>query len=125
MVEGEQKKPNGQSEEVALEARQARAARIDAFLALVAQSKWEEAAANLPDLSFMTVSLSPALSLLSLKKRDSPALSLLSFFLRARCDLVAWGWRGGIGIKYRHDSCIRIIVEAGACVRTGLYLLLL
>ncbi len=64
MVESEQERPNGQNEEVALEARQARAARIDAFLALVAQSKWEEAAANLPDLSFMTVSL--PLSLFSL-----------------------------------------------------------
>jgi hypothetical protein len=64
VVEGEQKKPNGQSEEVALEARQASAAHMDAFLALVAQCKWEEAAANLPDLSFMTVLHSPALSLL-------------------------------------------------------------
>jgi hypothetical protein len=56
VVVSEQKKPNCQNEEVALEARQASAAHMDAFLALVAQCKWEEAAANLPDLSFMTVS---------------------------------------------------------------------
>jgi len=44
-------------------APKARAAQVDALLALVAQSKWEQAASALPDLSFMTVSPCPSFSM--------------------------------------------------------------
>ena len=60
VVEGEGEKGHSQSEEVAPKAR---AAQVDALLALVAQSKWEQAATTLPDLSFMTVSPCPSFSL--------------------------------------------------------------